>query len=117
MHQVSTLVCINSPPPGAAIAGHRASTGAGCGGPRLAAAPAAGPGLLQPRLRLAGAPAPVVCGAGAGESAEIGGVFGDVPADVPGALLVSVGTASAAGSGQSDDDDTSRLVYGAVELL
>ena len=69
---------------------------------------------------LAGAPAPVVCGAGAGESAEIGGVGGDVPAvspDAPGASLVSVGTASAAGSGQSDDDDTSRLVDGAVELL
>ena len=66
---------------------------------------------------LAGAPATVVCGAGAGESAEIGGVGGDVPADVPGASLVSVGTASAAGSGKSDDDDTSRLVDGAVELL
>ena len=120
VHQVSKLVCINSPPPGAAIAGPRASTGAGCGGPRLAAAPAAGPGLLQRRLR-----ARACRSTGTRRlrrwrrrpAASAGTGRGDVPADVPAASLVSVGTASAAGSGQSDDDDTSRLVDGAVELL
>ncbi len=66
MHQVSKLVCINSPPPGAAIAGPRASTGAVCGGPRLAAAPAAGPGLQEHRHPSFVALAP-----------EIGGVCGD----------------------------------------